>query len=432
MSLELIVFFGIFVLCFLIGQPIALGMIAASVFYFALEPGPATPIAMAASQFVSQMHVKFVLIAVPLFIFAAKAMNDGGITDLIFRWASTIVGRFKGGLGHVNVTASLIFSGMSGAATADAAGLGMMEIKAMRKAGYDDGFACAITAASATIGPIFPPSIPMILYATLSGASVGALFLGGIVPGVLLALFLMAYVAFIAQRRNYPREHISMTAKAWLLLTLRAAPALITPAILLLGIYTGIFTPTEGGAIAAGWALLVGMLIYRTLGLRQLWSVAADSATTTAIIGVKVGAAFAFSFVISYEQLAVTLSGWILDISNTRWILLIVINLVFLGLGMFVDTIVMLIVFVPLVIPLANELGLDPTHFGVVLVLNMMIGLSTPPMGGLLFITSAVSGVPIHKIMREILPMVAVMIVVLLIITFVPGVVLFIPSLAGF
>ena len=301
----------------------------------------------------------------------------------------------------MNVVASLIFSGMSGAATADAAGLGLMEIRAMRERGYDEGFSCAITAASATIGPIFPPSIPMILYATLSGTSVGALFLGGIVPGILLAAFLMGYVAIVARRRGYPREPVSVTLAGWLLLTVKAMPALLTPVILLLGIYTGIFTPTEAGAIATAWALAISFLVYRTMGLRRLWGVLLESATITAVVSVNIGAAFAFSYIISFEQVSRSLTAVMMDLSSNRLMLLLIVNLAFLALGMVIDTIVLLIVFVPLVIPMAGAFGIDPVHFGVVLILNMMIGLSTPPLGGLLFITSAVSGVPLHKIIRD-------------------------------
>ncbi len=431
MSLPFAVFLAVFVVTFLIRMPIAIGMMAASVFYFMLEPGPVATVEMVTTQFVGQLHVKFVMIAIPLFIFAARVMNEGGVTDLIFNWALTLVGRLKGGMGHVNVVASLIFSGMSGAATADAAGLGLMEIRAMQKRGYDDGFACAITAASATIGPIFPPSIPMILYATLSGASIGALFLGGIVPGLILAAFLMGYVAVVAHRRGYPRERVGLTLLAWLLLTLRALPALLTPVILLTGIYTGIFTPTEGGAIAAAWALFVGFAIYRTLGPRRLWTVLVDSAETTAVVAVKIGAAFAFSFIISYEQVSAHLTAFLIEVSTSKLMLLLMVNLAFLVLGMVVDTMVLLIVFVPLVIPVARAFGIDLTHFGVVLILNMMIGLSTPPVGGLLFIVSAVSGVPLHRIIPEMLPLVGVMIAVLVLITLVPDLVLALPRLSA-
>ena len=301
----------------------------------------------------------------------------------------------------------------------------------MQKRGYDDGFACAITAASATIGPIFPPSIPMILYATLSGASIGSLFLGGIVPGLLLAVFLMAYVAIVAHRRGYPREAIKVSLLGWLALTARAMPALLTPAILLTGIYTGIFTPTEGGAIAAAWALFVGFVVYRTIGPRRFWVVLVESAETTAVVAVKIGAAFAFSFIISYEQVSQHLTAFLIEVSTSKIMLLLMVNLAFLALGMIVDTLVLLIVFVPLVIPVARAFGIDLTHFGVMLVLNMMIGLSTPPVGGLLFIVSAVSGVPLHKIIREILPLVGVMIAALVLITIFPQLVLFVPELSA-
>ena len=431
MSLPLIVFIATFALCFAIRVPVAIAMMVSAVFYFVLKPGPAASIDIVAVQFLTQVPVRFVMIAIPLFVFAAKVMNAGGVTDTIFRWALTLVGRFKGGLGHVNILASLIFSGMTGAATADASGLGLMEIEAMRKSGYDDGFSCAVTAASATIGPIFPPSIPMILYATLSGASVGSLFLGGIVPGVLLAIFLMGYVAFIAEKRDYPKENVKTTFLAWLALTLRALPALLTPVILLTGIYTGIFTPTEAGAIAAAWAIMVSFFVYRSMGIKGLWEVFLDSAKTTAVVSVTLGAAFSFSYIISFEQLARALTEFLLTLSTNKNMLLLVVNVAFLVLGMVINTFVLLVVFVPLVIPLATALDVNLVHFGVVIILNMMIGLSTPPVGGLLFITSAVSDVPLERIVKEIIPIVGVMIIVLVLITLIPDLVLFIPSMSG-
>jgi len=429
MNLPLIVLLVVFVTCFLIKLPIALGMMVSSIFYCLLNPSPAATLDVVANQFLNQVYVKYVMIAIPLFIFAAKVMNSGGVTDLIFKWANTLVGRWKGGLGHVNILASLIFSGMTGAATADAAGLGLMEIEAMRRSGYDDGFSCAITAGSATIGPIFPPSIPMILYATMSGVSVGALFLGGIIPGVLLAVFLMAYVAWIARKRNYPKEIVKYTLLSWLMLTFKALPALFTPVILLIGIYTGIFTPTEAGAIAGIWAISVSFLIYKTLGWNKLWCIFIDTVKTTGICSLLLGAAFSFSYIISFEKIPQLLSAFLLQVSTTKYLLLIFVNILFLILGMFIDTMVMIVVFVPIVLPLAETLGIDLVHFGVVIVLNMMIGLSTPPFGGLLFITSGVSGVSINVIIKEIIPIIFVLILVLVLITFIPQLVLFIPQL---
>ena len=427
MNIPLMVFLACFALTFVIRIPIALGMIMSSIFYCLLAPGPATGMQMAARQFLSSLNVKFILIAVPLFVFAAKVMNTGAVTEKIFRFANNLVGRWRGGMGHVNVVASIIFSGMTGSAVADASGLGIMEIEAMRKHGYDDSFSCAITAASATIGPIFPPSIPMIFYAMLSGASIGKLFIGGMIPGILIGLALMAYIAFIAQKRNYPRGE-RYTFKQFVKNTIIAFPALMTPVILLGGIYTGVVTPTEAGALAGIYALLISVLIYRSLGLKQLLDVIIDTAKTTGVLTVIVGAAFSFSYIVALEHIPGLFSNLLLSITSNKYVLLLVINILFIILGMFIDTMAITLVFIPMVLPLVKMLGIDLVHFGVVIVLNMMIGLSTPPFGMLLFIVSGISGAPLKSIIKEIFPMLLVLIGVLFLITYIPGIVLFLPG----
>ena len=427
MNIPLIVFLACFALTFVIRIPIALGMIMSSIFYCLLAPGPATGMQMAARQFLSSLNVKFILIAVPLFVFAAKVMNTGAVTEKIFRFANNLVGRWRGGMGHVNVVASIIFSGMTGSAVADASGLGIMEIEAMRKHGYDDSFSCAITAASATIGPIFPPSIPMIFYAMLSGASIGKLFIGGMIPGILIGLALMAYIAFIAQKRNYPRGE-QYTFKQFAKNTIIASPALMTPVILLGGIYTGVVTPTEAGALAGIYALLISVLVYRSLGIKQLLDVIIDTAKTTGVLTVIVGAAFSFSYIVALEHIPGLFSNLLLSITSNKYVLLLVINILFIILGMFIDTMAITLVFIPMVLPLVKMLGIDLVHFGVVIVLNMMIGLSTPPFGMLLFIVSGISGTPLKSIIKEIFPMLLVLIGVLFLITYIPGIVLFLPG----
>jgi tripartite ATP-independent transporter DctM subunit len=430
MNWPLLVFFLCFVLTFVLKIPIGIGMMMSAIFYFLLAPGPAAGIGMAANQFLSQMNVKFILIAVPLFIFAAKVMNMGEVTEMIFRFANALVGRWRGGMGHVNVVASLIFSGMTGSALADASGLGIMEIEAMRKHGYEDGFSCGITAASATIGPVFPPSIPMVFYALLSGASIGALFMGGMIPGILLALCLMGYVAWIAKRRNYPQgERLGFTV--FFIQTLKAVPALLTPIILLGGIYTGVVTPTEAGALAGAWALIISLFVYRVMGPKKLIYVLFDTAKATGVVSIIVAASFSFSYIVSIEHIPEVFSRLLLDMTENKYVLLLVVNIMFLILGMFIDVMTITLVFIPMVLPLINMLGIDLVHFGVVVVLNMMIGLSTPPFGGLLFVVAGVSGTPLHKIIKESLPMTAVMIFVLFLITYVPELVLFIPRVLG-
>jgi len=427
MNIPLIVFLLCFILTFILRLPIALGMLMSSIFYCLLAPGPATGLQMAAGQFLSSLDVKFILIAVPLFVFAAKVMNSGAVTEKIFRFANSLVGRWRGGMGHVNVVASIIFSGMTGSAVADASGLGIMEIEAMREQGYDDSFSCAITAASATIGPIFPPSIPMIFYAMLSGASIGQLFIGGMIPGILIGLALMAYIAFIANKRRYPQGE-KYTLRQFIKSTVIAFPALMTPVILLGGIYTGVVTPTEAGALAGIYALLISVLVYRSLGLKQLLEVIVETAKTTGILTVIVGAAFSFSYIVAIEHIPSIFSGLLLGVTSNKYVLLLVINILFIILGMFIDTMAITLVFIPMVLPLVKLLGIDLVHFGVVIVLNMMIGLSTPPFGMLLFIVSGISGTPLKSIIKEIFPMLLVLIGVLFLITYVPWFVLYLPG----
>ncbi len=427
MNFPLLVFLLGFALTFVIRIPIALGMIMTSIFYFALAPGPATGIGMAATQFLTNLNVKFILIAVPLFVFAANVMNTGEVTQMVFNFANTLVGKARGGMGHVNVIASLIFSGMTGSAVADASGLGIMEIEAMRQHGYDDGFSCGITAASATIGPIFPPSIPMVFYAMLSGASIGALFMGGMIPGILMAIFLMGYIAFIAKRRNYPRG-VKYTLIEFIKHTARAFPALLTPIILLGGIYTGFVTPTEAGALAGFYALLISFFVYRALGPKKLWGVITDTVRTTGTLSLIVGAAFIFSYIVAIEHIPDLFAGVLLGITENKYVLLLIVNILFLILGMFIDTMCITLVFIPMVLPLIEALGIDLVHFGVVVVLNMMIGLSTPPFGMLLFIVSGISGTPLKTVIKECLPMTFVLIAVLFLITYIPDIVMFIPN----
>lgn len=414
----------IFILTFILRIPIALGMIASAVYYF-LAKG--LDIGMIVDNVAYNLYSSYILIAVPLFVFTANVMNSGLITDRVFTFTNGLVGRYRGGMGHVNVMASLIFSGMTGSAVADASGLGKMEIEAMRKQGYDRGFSCAITAASATIGPIFPPSIPMVIYAMLSGASIGALFLAGIVPGILIGIALMIYIVYISRKRNYPKG----TQYSWtefVKFSFKAIPALLTPVILLGSIYAGVMTPTEAGAVAAFYALLISFFIYRALGLKKLFLLMRETVMTTGSLGLIVGAAFSFSFIIASEQLPALISGYMLDITDNKFILLLIINLLFLVLGMVMDTSTIMLVFIPMVLPLVQALGIDLVHFGVIIVLNMMIGLSTPPFGMLLFIVSGVSSTPLKEVIKEIFPMLIVMIIVLALVTYIPEISLFIPN----
>jgi tripartite ATP-independent transporter DctM subunit len=427
MNIPLLVFILCFILTFILRIPIALGMLMSSTYYFVLAPGPATGVQMAATQLLTNLNVNFILIAVPLFVFTAKVMNTGKVTEMVFKFANILVGKWGGGMGHVNIIDSLIFSGMTGSAIADASGIGIMEIEAMRKQNYDDGFSCALTAASATIGPIFPPSIPMVIYAMFSGASIGKLFLGGMIPGILIAIALMIYVAYISKKRNYPRGE-SYPFKEIIKIIIKAFPALLTPVILLGGIYSGIVTPTEAAALAGFYAIFISFFVYRAIGLKQLLEVIIDTVKTTGTISLIIGAAFSFSYIVAIEHIPDMLYGILSTVTQNKYLMLLIINIVFLILGMFVDTSCIQVVFVPMVLPLVKALGIDLVHFGVVIVLNMMIGLSTPPFGMLLFIVSGISGTPLKVIIKEIFPMLLMLIVVLFLITYIPELVMFIPN----
>jgi tripartite ATP-independent transporter DctM subunit len=300
----------------------------------------------------------------------------------------------------------------------------------MREHGYDDGFSCAITAASSTIGPVFPPSIPMIFYSMLSGASIGALFMGGMVPGILLGVALMIYIAVIARKRDYPLGE-AVTPREFFGITLRALPALLSVVVLLGGIYTGVVTPTEAGALASLYALVVSTLVYRAFGPKDLLRVLQNTVRTTGVLSLLVGTAYAFSYIVAIEQIPAMVAEFLLSVTQNKYVLLLLINVVFLILGMVIDTMAITLVFIPIVLPLVQLLGIDLVHFGVVITLNMMIGLSTPPFGMLLFVVSGISGTSLRTVIKEMIPMIGVMILVLLVLTYIPEIVLFLPRLAG-
>ena len=425
LSTALLIFLLIFVLIFILRMPIPMGMMTACVFYF-LVSGESPK--MVAQQTLKTFYTNYTIIAVPLFIFAANVMNSGKVTEKVFGFAMGFVGRFKGGLGHVNLLASLVFSGMTGSAIADASGLGKMEIDAMRAEGYDDGFSCAVTAASATIGPIFPPSIPMVIYSMLSGASVGALFMGGMVPGILLAIALMIYIMIVAHKRNYPISE-KVNIKAFLKYTINAIPAILTPVILLVGIYTGVMTPTEAGAVAGLYALIVAVFGYRVLKWDGFKQVLIDTVKATGTTSIMIGAATTISYIVAKEQVATTVATWITGLTDNKYIFLLIVNISILILGMFIDTSVIQVVFIPILLPIAKAFGIDLVHFGLVVIFNMMIGLSTPPFGMLLFITSGISGTPLKDVIKEIWAPLVTMLLVLAVITYIPDVVLFLPKM---
>jgi tripartite ATP-independent transporter DctM subunit len=421
MSWYLAIPFAFLILAFVLRMPIGLGMLVGSIAYFLAKGLSLGPLVNAMCYGLTNSYI---LIAIPLFIFTANVMNSGLITDKIFDFARAIIGRKHGATGYVNILASLIFAGMTGSAVADASGLGVLEISQMKKEGYDMPFSCAITGASAVIGPIFPPSIPFVIYAMVSGASVGKLFLGGMVPAFILCIVMGIYVYFISKKRHYPVGD-KVSFKQFAISTAKALPALLTPAILLFGIYSGIMTPTEASAVAAAYALIVAFLVYRTLSLKALGKVLWNTLRTTGTIFLVIATAYGFSYIITSEQASKYIVEALTSIVHTPVMFLLLVNILFLILGCLVDVNVSQLVFVPLVIPLMNYFHIDPVHFGVVICLNMMIGLLTPPFGMLLFITAGIGKISLKDMIRETMPLVAVEIVALGIITYIPQTVLF-------
>jgi tripartite ATP-independent transporter DctM subunit len=431
MNLPLIAFFAIFTIVFLIRMPIGLGMLVASIVYFILSPLPGATIDMAATKFLTEMSGSFIMIAVPLYIFMAEIMNSGKVTTIIFNFASALVGKHRGAMAQVNIVNSVIFSGMTGSAIADASGPGNIEMKAMIEEGFDRPFTAAVTAASATEGPIIPPSIPMIIYAMISGTSVGALFMGGVAPGIILGIVMMVYTGFVSMKRNYPVGK-SFSPREFLRQGFHAFPALLTVVILLAAIYTGFVTPTEAGALAAAWALFISVAFYRAFGPKQFLEVLKNTVKQIGVLAFLVGAAYSFSYIVAMEKIPQIVASAMLGITDNKWVMLLIVNIVFLILGCFMDTSSIQLVFVPIVLPVMKALGIDLVHFGVVITLNMMIGLSTPPFGMLLFIVSGLSGAKLKDVIREMIPFIILFLGVLFLITYVPDIVLWLPKQMGY
>jgi TRAP-type transport system large permease protein len=412
-----------------LGAPIALAMIVSAIAYlFVKGQDPA----LAAEQIIQGLYDSFVILAVPLFIVAANLMNAGTISERLLQFCVAIVGRFKGGLGHVNVVASMIFAGMSGSAVADAVGIGKVIINMMTKDGrYSPGYAAAITAASATIGPIIPPSIPMVLYALVSDASIGYLFLGGVVPGFIMALVLMIMNGFMARKYEVPLE-TPVPLREIPNITVRAFPALLMPIILLVGIYGGATTPTEAAAIAALYAFLVAAFLYRALSFQTIRGVMRESARASASVGLIIGAALIFNYIIASENIPAQVAGAMRGLEISPLAFMLAINVLFLILGCLLDASTIILVIIPLFIPTCQALGIDLVHFGVVAVVNCMIGLITPPYGVLLFVINATTGIPLRTIIGAIWPFVWTLIGALLIMILFPDTVLWLPRLFGY
>ncbi len=412
-----------------LGLPIGHAMIGGSILYLLMT---GQDLSIAAEQLLQGLRGSFVLLAIPLFILSAELMNVGSLSNRLLNFCNAIVGRFRGGLGHVNVMISVIFAGMSGSAIADAAGVGRLIISLMtRKGRYTNSYAAAITAASAVAGPIIPPSIPMVLFALVSDASIGYLFLGGAAPGLLLAAGLMVVNSIMARRRKFPVEE-AVPLKDLPRITFHAVPALIMPVILLGGIYGGVTTPTEAAAVAAAYAFLLSIAVYRDVTAKKAYFAVLTSAKSSASIGILIGGALVFNYVVTVENISNSLSAMMSGLHFPPLGFLLLVNVTLLFLGCVLEGITILLVIVPIFIPTANALGIDMVHFGVVVVVNLMIGLITPPYGLLLFVVANVSRAPLLKIIREILPFLAVLLLALAFITVTPDFVLWLPRLLGY
>lgn len=418
------ILFGVFLAAMILGFPIAIALGVSSFTYLLFSD---VPLVIIPQKLYAGMDV-FVLLCVPGFILAGNLMNRGGITRRIVGFSNALVGHIRGGLGLANIVGSMIFAGISGTAVADSASLGAVLIPAMKDEGYEVDFSCAVTASSSTIGPIIPPSLPMIIAGTLTGLSVGRLFVAGAVPGILLGFGLMGVSYFISVKRGHPkgeragfREIVRNFGSAFW--------ALLMTFIILFGIIGGVFTPTEASIVAAAYALIVGLFVYKGLTLRDLPSILIESAITTASILVLVGLANLFAWILVSEGIPRLVADGLLSISDNRVVVLLLINILLLFVGMFMETISALLILFPVLLRVATDLGVDQIHFAMIVVLNLMIGLTTPPMGVCLFITSSIGRISLFQISKAILPFLGVSLVVLMLVTYVPQISLFLPNL---
>lgn len=408
-----------------IGMPVGLSIAIPSLIYFIFDKS--LPNFAAVQTMVSGANT-FPLLAIPFFIFAGTLMNSSGVTHRIFQFSDRLVGHIKGGLGHVNVIASIFFAGMSGAAVADAGGLGAIEIEAMRKAGYDDRLTVGITAASSTIGPIIPPSLAVVIYGVVSSASIGRLFAAGIIPGLIMGLSLMLLVYFMADKYNTPVNKrvgfrlifASFLSTFW---------ALLTPCIILLGIFFGVFTPTEAAAVACVYAIILGFLIYREMSLRAFYEALRNAMVTTIQVMFIIVAAMLFAWILAKEQVPQMVATFMINKINNYYLILFSVNILLLIVGCFMETAAAINILVPVFIPLMAKIGIDPVHFGVMMILNLMIGTLTPPFGTVLFVLSSVAKLPVEKVARSTSIFILPLIAVLILIAIFPQLTMFLPNL---
>lgn len=407
-----------------IGIPIGVALGLCCVGFFLIEGLPLSTI----PRVMMSMFESFPFLAIPFFALAGELMNIGGVTDRLFNFAKALVGHIPGGLGHANVVGSMIFAGMSGSAVADSAGLGAVEIKAMKEDGYDAEFSAAITAASATVGPIIPPSIPFVIYGAMTNTSVGALFLGGFFPGIMMGLAMMVVVYYRAIKRGY-RKHPRPTLREFWHIFLQALPTFVTPALIMGGIMGGIVTPTESAVLAVLYAAVLGVIIYREMTFRDLLNSMVKVARTVGSVAVAACAAFIFGWVLTYAGLPQDVASFLTAISANKYVFLLIVNILLLIIGCFMDTTAALVVVIPVLLPAVHAFGINTVHFGVLATLNLMIGLLTPPVGLCAYIVSDLAEVPFEGVVKELIPFIAILMIVLLVITYVPEITMYLPNL---
>lgn len=427
MEVFVIMFVGLIILLML-GVPVAFAMIASSALVLGYTRGfDAIPMEMISQRTLYGVN-SFTLLAIPAFLLIGRLMNSAGISDRVFDVARTMVGHFKGGLGHVNVVASMLFAGMSGSAVADAGGLGALEIKAMEDDGYPTGFSAAVTASSATIGPIIPPSIPAVIYGALANASIAAIFLASIIPGLFMGIGLMVMVAIISHRRGFPTRARARFSEFTLAITRGALP-MLTPLIIIVGILSGVFTPTEASVVALIYCLIISFLVYRSINIREFLNILRATAIDTAALLFIIAGSALYSWVLARYQVTALVADFLLATVTDPLSLLLLLALFILLIGLFIDSVPALFLLTPLLVPVVMQYGIDPVHFGVVMIFTLMIGLITPPVGTVLFTIQKITGMPFSDLVREILPFYIPLFAVLLIIILFPAVVMFLPNL---
>jgi tripartite ATP-independent transporter DctM subunit len=413
--------FGLFILFALIRVPIAYSLGLTVLCYLLFGLG--IPLEMIPHKMVKGLD-NYVFLAIPLFLLAGRLMNAGGITHELFSFARILVGHYRGGLAQTNVLSSILFSWMSGSAVATVGALGEVNLKAMKENGFNDKFSASIITASSVLGPIIPPSIPFIIYAAMTETSVGKLFVGGIIPGLLIAVFLSLMIYFVSWKNNYPKDP---PPPAWSVFKglKKAIIPLMMPVIMLGGILAGVFTPTEAAGVAAFYALVIGIFYYRTIKWKDLPDIFVETMVTTAVITFIISTTAPFSYLLTIENAGESITASVISFTQNKWAVLLLINLILLFFGAILEAGVVLILFTPILYPLAIDLGIDPIHFGVIMVVNLMIGVATPPVGVCLFMMSHISKIKVEVLMKAIIPFLIPMFLVLLLVTYFPEISMF-------